>query len=301
MAEKSASLENEWDFGPDVPTYDFFQHRDVRNESDLEWLVNDLIYALERGDFLQWEAVVCQELGLPLTERQRRAVGELLNFSDEPDEDRILYIDGIPRPGQLWYEIVRTIASHLLVEHFRTSEVHYAVTTDGWKELVAALEQHGEGLSLPEGVDHPVEVVPAELRHRLWLQTCFGHLGGLGQEEELTLLDPEAALSDRGVHRLPAGAQGERRVPRPDAGDVAEGLDPAAPGRADLRRDDAEGTGPGLDAGQDRRAPVKRASRCIVLRGGLPGDHPRRVPWPRRTRSAVQTRRNCRKRSLSRS
>ncbi len=191
MADKSASLENEWTFGPDVPTSDFFQHRDVRDESDREWLVNDLIYALERGDFLRWEAVVCQELNLPLTDRQRQAVGELLNFNDGPDEDRILYIDGIARPRQLWYEIVRTIASHLPVDHFRTDAMHYAVTTDGWKELVAALEQHGEGLSLPEGVEHPVEVVPAGLRHRLWLQTCLGDLAGLGQEDELTLLDPE--------------------------------------------------------------------------------------------------------------
>ncbi len=191
MTEKSAALENEWTFGPDVPTSDFFQHRDVRDESDREWLVNDLIHALERGDFLRWEAVVCQELGLPLTERQRQAVGELLDFNDGPDEDRILYIDGMPRPGQLWYEIVRTIASHLPVDLYRTEAMHHAVTTDGWKELVAALEQHGEGLSLPEGVEHPVEVVPAGLRHRLWLQTCLGHLGGLGQEAELTLLDPE--------------------------------------------------------------------------------------------------------------
>src|SRR5947199_6584433 len=126
MAEKSASLEDEWAFGPDVPTSDFFQHRDVRDESDREWLLNDLIYALERGDFLRWEAVVCHELGLPLTERQRQAVGELLNFNDGPDEDRILYIDGIARPAQLWYEIVRAIASHLPVEHYRTDAMHYA-------------------------------------------------------------------------------------------------------------------------------------------------------------------------------
>jgi hypothetical protein len=191
MNEKCPSLENEWVFGPDVPTTDFFQHRDVRSDSDLEWLVNDLIYALERGDFHRWEAVVCQELGLPLTERQRRAVGDLLDLNDDPDEERILFIDGIARPGQLWYEIVRKIAPHLLVAHYRTADVHYAVTTDGWKELVAALEQHGEGLSLPEGVERPVEVVPGELRHKLWLQTCLGHLGGLGQEEELTLRDPE--------------------------------------------------------------------------------------------------------------
>ena len=189
-----------------MPTYDFFQHRDVRNVTDLEWLVNDLTDALERDHFLQWEAVVCQELGLPLTERQRRVVGDLLNFGDETDEDRVLYIDGIPRPDRLWYEIVRTVAPHLLVPQFKTFEVHYAVTTDGWKDLVAALEQHGEGLSLPEGVEHPVEVVPAEVRHRLWLQAMFrgalrARTGG-GTDPA----GPGRALPDRGVHRLTCGS-----------------------------------------------------------------------------------------------
>ena len=191
MTEKSASLEHKWEFGPDVPTYDYFQQRDVCDVSDLEWLVDDLTDDLERDHFLQWEAVVCQELSLPLTERQRQAVNVLLNFGDGADEDRVLYIDGIPRPDRLWYEIVRTVAHHLLLPQFRTSEVHYAVTTDGWKDLVAALERHGEGLSLPEGVEHPIEVAPAEERHKLWLQSCFGVLSGLGQEEELTLREPE--------------------------------------------------------------------------------------------------------------
>src|SRR3954447_6843725 len=132
MGEKSACLEGRWSFGPGVATTDFFEHRDVRDESDREWLVDDLIYALQRGDFLRWEAVVCQELGLPLTERQRRAVSDLINFDAETDEDQILYIDGVARPAQLWYEVVRKLASHLPVDHFRTSEVHYAVTPDGW-------------------------------------------------------------------------------------------------------------------------------------------------------------------------
>ena len=41
------------------------------------------------------------------------------------------------------------------------------------------------------GVSSPVEVVPAELRHKLWLQDCFDALSGLGQEEELTLENEE--------------------------------------------------------------------------------------------------------------
>jgi hypothetical protein len=141
MAEKSTSLENQWTFGPEVPTSDLFEHRDVRNESDREWLVNDLIYDLGRGDFLRWEAVVRQELGLPLLERQRHTVDGLLTLSNEPDEERNHYINGIAGTCQLWYEIVRTIASHLPLYHFRTDAMHYGVTTHGWKDLVAALEK----------------------------------------------------------------------------------------------------------------------------------------------------------------
>ncbi len=190
MGEKSASLENKWTFGPDVPTYDYFEGRDVRKTSDLEWLINDLIEDLERDHFLQWEAVVCQELGLHLTERQREAIGELLNFGDESDDDRIHYINGIPRPDRLWYEIVRTVTPLILVPQFKTLEIHYSVTTDGWKDLADALEQYGEGLSLPNDAELPVEVVPEDLRHKLWLQWCFVSVYGVGQHEELTLRNP---------------------------------------------------------------------------------------------------------------
>ena len=87
MAEKSASLENEWVFAPDVPTTDFFQHRDIRSDSDLEWLVNDLVYALEREDFLRWEAVVCQELGLPLTDQTDNPNAQLVRQSWRVNEN----------------------------------------------------------------------------------------------------------------------------------------------------------------------------------------------------------------------
>ena len=35
------------------------------------------------------------------------------------------------------------------------------------------------------------QAVLAELRHKLWLQFCFNDLGGLGQDDSLTLEDPE--------------------------------------------------------------------------------------------------------------
>ena len=191
MGERSALPGERVDLRPDVPTYDFLQHRDVHGDRNLGWLVSDLILSLERGDFLRWEAVVCQELGLPLTERQRQAIGELLDFNDDPADERILYIDGIPRPDRLWYEIVRHIAPHLLVEQYRTAEVHYAVTTDGWKDWSPPWSSTERACRCPRGSEHPVEVVPAEMRHKLWLQTCLGHLGGLGQDEDLTLQDPD--------------------------------------------------------------------------------------------------------------
>ena len=183
--EKPACLEGKWQFGPDVPTYDFFEHRNLNDPGDLGEVLEDFIFGLERGIFLLWEAVVCEELGLPLTKEQAKALSGLLNFND--DEDRILYIDGVRRTSEPWYEILRKIARHLLVDQFKTYELHYEETLDGWKVLVAALEKYGDGLSLPPGVDRPVEVVPAKLRHRLWLQTCCDELSGLGQEDELTL------------------------------------------------------------------------------------------------------------------
>src|SRR4051812_47211385 len=66
--------------------------------------------------------------------------------------------------------------------------------------------------------------------------------------ESVDLTKRGGALPDRGVHRLPGGAQGERRVPRPDFGEVAEGVDPPAPGRADFRRDDEGAIGLGFAA-----------------------------------------------------
>jgi hypothetical protein len=59
--------------------------------------------------------------------------------------------------------------------------------TEGWADIVGALEEHGRGLPLPDGVDRPVDVVPVELQHKLWIQWCIDPLVGLCQESEQTL------------------------------------------------------------------------------------------------------------------
>jgi hypothetical protein len=179
-----------WTFTPDVPRRDLLWTYDLSDMGCMGMLLDDLVWLLERKEFQTWEAVIRQEQGLPLSELHRSLLARLLDFGDEPGS-RILSIDGLPRPKEPWYATVRRVVPHLLVQPFRTFDIHYEEVTEGWPRLAAALEEHGEGLSLPAGVSRPVEVVPTELRHRLWLQSCLDALSGLGQEPELTLADPE--------------------------------------------------------------------------------------------------------------
>jgi hypothetical protein len=179
-----------WEFGPDIPTYDFIKDYRLGEPSDVEEAVENFIYKMEKDEFLAWEAVVAEEQGLPLTKKQEAASGELLNFNDEPDE-RVLYIDEIPRTSEPWYVILNKIVPHILVEPFRTADVRYGVHSEGWRNLADCLAEHGDGLSLPPGASSPLEVVPLELRHKLWLQDCFDALSGLGQYKDLTLENEE--------------------------------------------------------------------------------------------------------------
>ena len=179
-----------WVFDPDIPTEDLLEGRDLRPEGDLDEIVDDFISMMEHGDYLAWEAVVCSEQELPLTKAQKKMLGKLLSFSDD-EEDRVLYIDEIARPGEPWYETLRKIVPHLVIEPYKTFETLDDVQCEGWGRLTNCLDEHGKDLSLPSGVTAPLEVVPVELRHKLWLQWCFNELGGLGQSETLTLQNEE--------------------------------------------------------------------------------------------------------------
>lgn len=183
VADRPSQLR--WEFDPDIPTHDFFEN------NDLDDVVRYFVDSLESGDFLTWEAVVCEEQGLPLTAKQKKALKSLLNFNDEDDDDEILYINEIPRTSEPWHVILNKIAAQLLIEPYRTIDPPSEESGQGWNWIATALEKHGRALSLPPGVASPEEVVPAELRHKLWLQCCVDRLGGLGQADELTLENPE--------------------------------------------------------------------------------------------------------------
>ena len=100
-------------FEQDVPVESYFAHRDLNHPDDIEELTENLIYDLESGYFLMWEAVVRQEQGMSLTEDQEEVLSGLMSFGDEDEDDRILYIDERTRPDVLWYQVVRRIALHL--------------------------------------------------------------------------------------------------------------------------------------------------------------------------------------------
>ncbi len=179
-----------WEFGPDIPTEDWLDDVSLDDVWDLQQAVESFVWTIEEQEFVAWEAVVSQEQGLPLTKEQEDQLNGMLNFGD-PDDEQILYYNDTPRPSQPWHVILNKIVPHLLIEPFDTSDCLDDILVDGWSQIVAALREHGHGLSLPAGVASPEEVIPPELRHKLWLQVSFEWLDGLGQEPELTLRDEE--------------------------------------------------------------------------------------------------------------
>ena len=179
-----------WEFGPEIPTDDVLAGLDPTDPSGCSEVLDNFISAMVNDDFLAWEAVMSHEQGLPLTRDQRAALEGLINFGDSRN-DQVLYIDEIARPGEPWYATLNKLAPYLLLEPFRTSDVHDDVVCDGWQRLVRCLDENAGSLSLPPGVSSPIEVVPPELRHKLFLQDCFDALAGLGQYDKLTLEDEE--------------------------------------------------------------------------------------------------------------
>ena len=76
-----------WSFDPDIPTDDFFDGRSLDDTRNLQEAVQNFIFMLEQGEFMTWEAVVCEEQGLPLTAQQKKALGNLLCFNEEVPVD----------------------------------------------------------------------------------------------------------------------------------------------------------------------------------------------------------------------
>ncbi len=175
----------------EVPVHDVFEYLDLNKSWDVFEALQNLIYDFESNYFLTWEAVICEEEGFSLTKKQKKTLEKLISFNDDWDE-RILYVDEIPRPSEPWYESVRKVSSHLVEkEPFDTTEGGNEAIFEGWPKLLNAMEKYAVHLSLPEGVESPLDVFDPEIFHQLNLQLCLDRLSGLGQDDELTLENEE--------------------------------------------------------------------------------------------------------------
>ena len=177
----------------EAPEEDVLDGLDLSSWPHRHEAVSILESMLEGRDFLRWESVVREERGLPLTEAQESAIEELMSFSDDDDDEPILYIDGCARPTEPWYESVRRVAVELVLDRYDTAATHYDAEATLGAKLLDVVEQHAKELSLPAGCNAPVEVVPPDVRHRLRVQCAFDALGGIGQRSGgtvATLADP---------------------------------------------------------------------------------------------------------------
>ena len=176
-------------YGTDIPVYDVLEHYDINTDFGLDDCLYDLISSIEDGYYFQWEAVIRNEQGLPLNKRQKKVFSEIIDFSGE--DGRILYIDEIPRPKEPWYETARKVVPKLILDPFETYTIYLETYHLGWSHFLECLDDYSQILPLPEGIGSPIDVIPANVRHRLWLQNSFNELSGLGQEDDLTLEDED--------------------------------------------------------------------------------------------------------------
>lgn len=185
------------------PTYDYFEDKDLGNHADLEELVDQMVDDFKNGYFLAWEAVIHQELRLTLTAKHKEALSEIISFNED-DKNRVVYIDDRPWPSHPWHEIVKKVVPRLLVDQYITSEPSFTVITEGWPNIVYALEEYGKDLTLPEdeNIQDPIDIVPAELQHKLWIQSCLDDFSGIGQEDELTLENKEMHYIEEFIESL---------------------------------------------------------------------------------------------------
>lgn len=169
----------------EIPVYDFTSKHNLKDEWGLNESIDYLIHYFKTDLFLIWESILRKEQNLPLSEIQNRVINKVLHLTK--DDSTILYINNFPRPSEPWYEIVKKIVPILLVEPFKTYEIISEMYHDAWPEIAECLENNAFYLSLPEGISAPMDIIPLELRHKLWLQDCFDAISGIGQQEELTL------------------------------------------------------------------------------------------------------------------
>ena len=129
-----------------MPVGDFFESLDLSRSSDLTEAVERFIHEMETDTFRTWESVIREEQDLPTMPVLLDLAAELLNFNDPDLDDPVHYIDEIPRCSEPWYEILRRIAPHLVIERIRTADVHEDVLVTGWPRIATCIERRAQGI-----------------------------------------------------------------------------------------------------------------------------------------------------------
>jgi HEAT repeat protein len=106
----------DWNFEADVPTTDFFEARDLDQPEAVVEALEDFVWRMTEDQFRTWEAVIRQEQGLNNTLFLDELADDLLDFDTDHADDRVLYINDIPRYSEPWYAILRQLAPRLLLE-----------------------------------------------------------------------------------------------------------------------------------------------------------------------------------------
>ncbi len=110
-------------YSQDIPVYNVLEYYDINTDDGLSECLHDLMHCMEDGYYLRWEAVVRNEQGSPLSEMQEEALDEIINFTDEDEDEPILYIDEIPRPNEPWYESIRKVVPKLILDPLQSRMV----------------------------------------------------------------------------------------------------------------------------------------------------------------------------------
>lgn len=190
-----------WQFPPEVPTRDLLAGLDLQQPRDLQRAVDLFLDHVEQEIFHSWEAVVAVEQGCSLTPDQQATWEDIerLGVERDPVHGTVLRLQQQPRPSEPWYDTLNRIVPSLRIDPFVTAESHPVIRLHGWEQLAEALADYGSDLTRPTPVQRASHVVPAELRHRLWLQYCCCELEQFGAQPHETLREPSEAARVTGL------------------------------------------------------------------------------------------------------
>lgn len=177
--------------GSEIPTRDLLESYDVENKEQIDLALDYFLMVIRRGELKLWDVVERRERGELAPDEEKKIVAQLDSFGDPESQEIITHINGEPRPSEPWWEPVRKIGEALVQEKYKTYESDSMAYIRGARRLLEDVEKLGADLSLPEGVETAVEVLPQDALCRLRLQACFEEIVGLGEALTQTLEDPE--------------------------------------------------------------------------------------------------------------